>query len=206
MMKVFWFPIIATVIIWAIGGGFYWEIREGTHYQLSDAERVNAYLTIFAVASALTGSIFLIFQHWFMRLQLAQTNKPRLYLAVVHNTLNNDPQNPHRTSLKYTNLTDNDFEDLEIFLYGSVDKNETQQFLQTCKKRGYVQGRDERVINIFTNEIIDNLSKKNNNTMNERRSFRIQAKYEFTYLRKKITHYSPVYIFNFSSNTWDIDE
>ncbi|MEL7896035.1 hypothetical protein [Vreelandella neptunia] len=205
-MKVFWIPIIATVIIWSMGGGFYWEIREGNHYQLGDAERVNAYLTIFVVASALTGSIFLIFQHWFMRLQLAQTNKPRLYLAVVHNKLNEEPHNFHRTAIQYTNLTDNDFEDLEIFLYGSIDKNEPNQFLKNCKKKGYVQGRDERVINLPTNEIFDNLAKKNNKTMNEDRAIRIQAKYNFTYLRKKITHYSPVYIFNSSSRTWDIDE
>lgn len=206
MMKVFWVPVIAAVIIWAAGGGFYWEIREGTHYQLSDSERVNAYLTLFAVASALTGSIFLIFQHWLMRLQLSQTNMPRLYLAVIHNELNNSSYNPHRTAIQYKNLTDNDFEDLKISIYGSIGKKEPSQLLKTCIKKGYVQGRDERVINTFTHELFSVLGTDMNKAISTNSNIRIQVKYEHSYLRKKIMRQSPLYIFNFSSMTWDIDE
>lgn len=205
-MKVFWIPVIATLIIWAVGGGFYWEIREGSHYQLSDSERVNAYITLFGVASALTGSIFLIFQHWLARIQLAQTNMPRLYLAVIHSWLNNNPNSHHRTAIFYKNLTDNDFEDLKISLYGSIDKNEPNKLIKTCIKKGYVQGRDERYINTFTQDIFSELGTNNNKAMSNNSEIRIQVKHEYSYLRNKIMRLSSVYIFNFSSMTWDIDE
>ncbi|KAA0011187.1 hypothetical protein F0A17_13765 [Billgrantia pellis] len=205
-MKAFWIPVIACILIWIAGGLFYWEIREGTRYQLDSAERVNAYLTLFLVASALTGSIFLIFQHWLMRLQLAQSNMPRLFIAVLPHRDNQLPGSIHRTGIKYINLTHNDFEDLEISLYGSVNNNKPEKFLRICKKKGFVQGKDERDINITTGELFKDIGINAERVMPDETQVRIQAKYSYTFMKKKITRHTPVYIFNFVSNTWDIDE